>query len=114
MDYNFEKKRRIIRNGESKLLKEWQQYSTITADQMLEMIDWIEKDPERNFAALTSTGWKPLTKREERTLTVFRDLDGNAWDGEHFEMPVPEKRQSMFGQTMVCTQKIAIGAWNRV
>ncbi|WP_276930861.1 hypothetical protein [Faecalibaculum rodentium] len=63
----------------------------------------------KNYAALTADGWKPLTKRIEKTLTVFRDLNGYVWNGETFQMPVPEKQQKFYGKTMDRVQKIAIG-----
>lgn len=104
----IEHKKDVVRSGNCSLLKEWQNHFKITVDQMIEMVEWIEEDPEKNYAALTADGWKPLTKRTERTLTVFRDLEGNAWDGETFRMPVPEKQQEIYGKTMDRTQKVAI------
>ncbi|WP_276930863.1 hypothetical protein [Faecalibaculum rodentium] len=45
----IEHKKEVVRSGNCSLLKEWQCYSRITAEQMLEMIGWIQKAPYKNY-----------------------------------------------------------------
>lgn len=115
LDKTYQIKMKILKNGDSKLLKDWQRYSSITEDQFADAIKWICEDP-KNYAALTSTGWEKIRRVDDANgMSTFRYLNGFLWSGAGFTIPLTEKEQEFYGDSCrKVFQKIAISASDRI
>jgi len=94
--FNFHVKEKIVKEGKSKILEEWQTLSSITDDDFLEALKWVCDDPANGGPSKNS-----LTRRiglsatkvvklhcswlEDEAGVVFYK-DGFYWGGESFEV----------------------------
>lgn len=112
LEHSYKTMMRVLEAGQSQILENWQKHSTITKDEFADAIAWVCED-RRNYAALTSTGWKKIQRKKEGQLEVFRTLDGMIWEGEEFDMELTPEQLAVWGPWKT-TQKIAISSMDKI
>ena len=117
---DFESKKKIVLEGESKIFKNWAEHSTITQEEFLEALEWLCNDPCNGGSTknrmtreigLTPTEIVKLNRcYGVEDFCTFRYSNGELWDGALWErMPETEKEKKFFGDKPVSERhKISI------
>lgn len=118
---NYEAKEKIVNAGESKILKNWMEHSTITAQDFLTALEWVCNDPLDDKGrmtreiGLTPTGIVKLDRVYNASGVCGFYHNGKLWDGEWFERPASNNKESQFyGATLTERHKISLSCKDRV
>lgn len=99
-------KKKIVEAGESKVLKDWQEHSTITAEDFISALEWLCQDPLDEHGrttreiALAPTSIKRLEKSygEVTGIAGYWEIDtGKRWEGEFFDLQCTELEKKRYG-----------------
>lgn len=119
----FAHKKRIVLEGKSKTLKDWQAHSTITSSDFIDALEWLCSDPLDDKGhmtreiALTPTSIKKLRRCSYKNgdFAGFYDWEtGELWGGEFFRDPVPEHQRLAYGDYVELIHKVRISCRDRI
>jgi hypothetical protein len=93
--YHLDAKKKIVEAGNSRKLKEWQKYSTVTKEEFLDALEWLCDDPLNQWhrptreVGLTPTGLVKLKHcyYDDGSFEGFADPNGRRWCGALFHTP---------------------------
>lgn len=118
---NFERDKRIIKEGKSEILKNWKKHSKITDEEFIENLKWVREDPldEKGRITreigLTPDGIVRLTKAYDiNTGLCALYLNGIFWGGAVFERETTEKEKSMYGETVTEIHKVCLSSADHI
>ena len=107
----------FIFNPNSKIFKNWCEYSTITEAEFIEALAWLHGDPRDDQGRMTrEIGLAPegilrLTRTYTNDGRCYFYHNGELWNGEHFSTPCrteKEKRFSADGENLITPHKITL------
>lgn len=134
----FEIKAKIVRAGDSKVLKNWRTLvPDLTDDDFLDALAWLCEDERedgrlRREIGLTKNGIVRLRRCYELQLTetgvvrmgrngrpdylcTFCRIDnGTLWEGDVFQLPVPPEQMAWYGDTIGTQLKLCLSCEDRI
>jgi hypothetical protein len=117
---NFEAKAKIVNAGNSKVLKNWMEHSSITPADFLDALRWVCEDSlDENGRSTREIGLTPdgIVKLS-RVYNAFGMCtffhNGNVWDGALFARTATEKERRFYGETVLERHKITLSCKDRV
>lgn len=128
--HNFDVKKKLVLNGQSRIFNNWSEHSTITTEEFLENLEWVCDDPMQKVElkdghtiermtreiGLTPTGIVRLQRVNDAhgDFVGFYRQDGRLWGGEIFERPCTEAEEPFYGNTTEELHKISISCRDRI
>lgn len=130
INHNFDIKKKLVLNGQSRIFNNWSEHSTITTEEFLENLEWVCNDPMQKVElkdghtiermtreiGLTPTGIVRLQRVNDAhgDFVGFYRQDGRLWEGEIFERSCTEAEKPFYGNTTEELHKIAISCRDHI
>lgn len=117
---SLETKIELVRSGRSRVFRNWSRHSSISMEQFIEALEWLEADPgtahgyPTRAAALTATGWRKLSydydRKHHHVYLCALDSRGRErdWDGEPFERVLSGEEAAPYGPTATEYHKVCL------
>jgi hypothetical protein len=121
----FDYKKKLIENDMSKVLKEWQKYSSITKEDFLQAVEWVCRDTFDEFNRET----RKIGLESDRIVklgvrhyfdgpTIFYDIEsGLTWGGAVFKFPAKTEKEKIFADNdgmFISNRKVCLSARDKI